>query len=235
VVARVGTDSGAVTGSVEAAIDWAVAQGADVISISIGVVVPFPSGASPAILRARDAGVLVVVSAGNGLLNTGAAPYPSWMSPYGNNKRALVVGGADAAGQAILSTTGNSDPDVVSWSDGVCVARANSDGYRRMSGTSFSAPLVAGMAGGLAQLARDQGQPSDADQLYELLTRGARNNPLIPYHREGLGSLMPGQFTSMKPHAQAGTLPDYGAQGPWAQADRLYHDEVVRGALPLRR
>jgi subtilisin family serine protease len=224
IIARVGTDGGAVTGSIVQAMDWAVAQGADVISMSIGAVVPVPSVGSAAVARAREAGVLVVVSAGNGLQNAGTAPYPSWMSAYGENEEALVVGGADENGQAILSLTGNSDPDVVSWSDGVCVARANTKSYTHMSGTSFSAPLVAGMAGGLAQRAKDAGQPHDADRVEALLSLGAANNPIVPYHREGLGSLMPTQYNRLTTHAAAGTLPDYEAQGPWATADLAYHD-----------
>src|SRR5439155_15188380 len=76
VIARVGDNSGSITGDIEAAIDWAVAQGADVISMSIGAVVPVPLP-SAAIQRANAAGVIVVVAAGNGVANFGLAPFPA--------------------------------------------------------------------------------------------------------------------------------------------------------------
>ncbi|HWH09365.1 MAG TPA: S8 family serine peptidase, partial [Candidatus Thermoplasmatota archaeon] len=43
VVARVGNDKGEVVGNIDAAFDWAVAQGADVISMSIGGIAPLPA------------------------------------------------------------------------------------------------------------------------------------------------------------------------------------------------
>lgn len=226
IVARVGTDSGAITGNIENAIDWARHQGADVITMSIGATLPVGSGRSDAIERAYFSGVLMIVSAGNGVNNMGVAPYPTWMSAYGNNRGALVVGAADWTGQALLSTTGNHDPDVVSWGDSVCVARANTQNYTFMSGTSFSAPIVAGMAGGLAQLARDAGQPEDAQRLMTLLTLGARNNPIVPYAREGLGSLVGTQYQALTAHATAGTTPNYLAQGGTASADLSYYERT---------
>lgn len=230
VIARVGDDAGAITGSVEQAIAWSVAQGADVISISIGSVIPTFASATEEIQAARDAGVLVVVSAGNGLLNAGAVPYPTWASVYGHNEEALVVGGANANGQALTSTTGNMDPDVVSWSDAICVALANTgDEYSRWSGTSFSTPLVAGMSASVLQRSRDAGHPLDAEGLEVLMSRASTNNPLVPYAREGLGSLMAREHARALAHAEAGTLPDYAAQGAWAEADLAYHETVLGG------
>lgn len=223
IIARVGDDAGAITGSVEGAIDWAREQGADVISMSLGVSVPLQGARSAAINRANAAGIVVVVSAGNGLLNAGAAPYPAWMSAFGNNREAIVVGASDRTGQALTSTTGNSDPDVVSWGDNVCVARANTRNYTRMSGTSFSAPLVAGMAGGLKQISQDAGRSDDRARIEELLLKGASNNPITPYLREGLGHLVVDEFNKLKEHAAAGTTPDYLAQGPEAEVDWTYY------------
>lgn len=226
VIARVGTDSGAISGSVTSAINWAVSQGADVISISIGTIVPFPIRGD-AIRAAEAAGVVVVVSAGNGAGNVGTAPYPSWTSSYGNDPYALSVGGGSRSGGTVTSTTGNSDPDVTSWSDSVCVARANVGTYGKMSGTSFSAPLVAGMAGGAIDVARQNGQSDDPVAIKTLLKRSATNNPISPYHREGLGFLLMNEWFRVQAHAAAGTLPDYDAQGAHALADRVYHEEVM--------
>lgn len=223
IVARVGTDSGAITGSIDAAFDWAVAQGADVISMSIGGTVPLPGGTAGGIYRARQAGVLVVVSAGNGLLNAGTAPYPMWLTSYGSSDDVVSVGSANRFGGP--STTGNLDPDVSSWSDGVCVARAGG-GYTTMSGTSFSAPLVAGMATGAIREARAAGAPDDADRVERLLLLSATNGPAPPYAMQGMGFLLDREWPRVVAHARAGTFPDYDAQGAHAVADREYHDQV---------
>lgn len=232
VVARVGTDSGSIQGSLDAAFDWSVEQGADVISMSIGGVVPFPGVGASAIQRARAAGVLVVVSAGNGLANAGTAPYPMWTTTYGNSDDVISVGASTR--QGTTSLIGNLDPDVSSWGSGVCVARRNSTGYMNMSGTSFAAPLVAGMAGRAIELARANGQDASADRVERLVLLSATNAATTPYALQGMGFLLDKEAPRLFQHAAAGTLPDYDAQGTHAVADRVYHDTVlepVRNAI----
>lgn len=230
IIARVGDDGGAIEGDISAAFDWAVAQGADVISMSIGGIVPLPTFGEPGIERARAAGVLVVVSAGNGLANAGAAPYPSWSTTFGNSNAVLSVGGGSRFGGS--STTGNLDPDVSSWSDGVCVAKKGG-GYTTMSGTSFAAPLVAGMAGKAMEEARAFGQPDDADHVERLLLTSASNSAATPYALQGMGFLLDGQWPTVLANARAGTLPNYDAQGQHAVLDRTYHDTVLEPVRAL--
>jgi hypothetical protein len=152
---------GAVHADVTRAVLFAVHHGARVINLSLG-----DKGASPmlqvAIDFARSRGVVVVVAAGNNGVDTG-----TWLPA--NLKGALVVGATDLAdrkprfgnwGQHVsLAAPGT---DVVSWrarrTDFVLVATAGKS-YKpeenfvgadrqlyRASGTSFSAPLVAGAA-----------------------------------------------------------------------------------------
>lgn len=228
IIARVGDNGGAITGNIDAAFDWAVAQGADVISMSIGGIVPLPAIPAQGAHRAREAGVLVVVSAGNGLANLGLAPYPSWTTSYGNSDDVLSVGSSTRSGGS--STSGNLDPDVTSWGVGVCVARRGG-GYTTMSGTSFAAPLVAGMAGKAMEEARANGQPASADRVERLVLLSATNSQATPYALQGMGFLLDREFPRLVAHARAGTLPDYDAQGQHAVLDRQYHDAVLK---PLR-
>jgi hypothetical protein len=196
--------------------------------VSFGSTIPEPVS-QPGLREARAAGVLPVVSAGNGLANAGVAPFPSWLGAWGAMPDVLSVGALTRAGGNSL--VGNSDPDVASWGDQVCVAQANTRGYVIESGTSFAAPLVAGMAGKAIEIARANGAPSDADHVEKLLLYSARNSLLLPYHREGMGFLLDGQWPAVAARAADGTIPDYDAQGAWAQADRAYREQVL---VPLR-
>ena len=141
--------------------------------------------------------------------------------------RGGLIGGGNRGGGTVGSTTGNTDPDVTSWSDNVCIAQANTRGYVQESGTSFAAPLVAGMAGKAIEIARANGQPADRDHVYDLILFSASNSVTSPYAREGMGFLLNAQWPVLQAHAAAGTLPDYDAQGAWAAADHQYHDQAV--------
>lgn len=228
IIARVGTDAGAIEGSIDAAFDWAVGQGADVITMSIGGIVPLPAQSASGIHRARAAGVLVIVAAGNGLANLGAVPYPSWTTLYGNSDDVLSVGSGTRQGGS--STGGNLDADVTSWSSGVCVAKTGG-GYRTMSGTSFAAPLVAGIAASGMSAAREAGADDSADRIERVVLLSATNTAATPYALQGMGFVLDREAPRVLQHAAAGTLPDYDAQGAHAVADRVYHDSVL---IPLR-
>lgn len=193
------------------AIRWAVAEaGADVISISISSFVPVPGvldGADEAIEEARAAGVLVVVSAGNGVLDLGALPFPSEAGLYGLSPSALVVGSSGRLGPSLsLTDNGNLDPELVAWSQAACVAAAGSTGYVQMTGTSFSAPLVAGAAASVIAEARATGQLDDAGRV-ETILKHAATDSLLPYAKEGWGFVSDGEVAAARAAAAAGTLP----------------------------
>jgi beta propeller repeat protein len=132
------------------AIDYAIANGADVLSMSFGFAVPVAE-MEAALTRASTAGITLVASAGNGGVDLPNYPasYPNVISvaasdigreranysQFGYWVDVAAPGGENGTGQQILSTV----PLVGSaWTD--------PSGYRGMQGTSMAAPYVAGMA-----------------------------------------------------------------------------------------
>ncbi len=141
-----------------AGMQWAVAQGAKVISMSLGG--SEPSDGTDPMSQALDqlsaqSGALFVVAAGN----TGSE---ASMSAPGAADAALTVGAVDSADQlADFSSTGPRygdyalKPDIAAPGVDILAALAGgnaSDGYyTTMSGTSMATPHVAGAAAILAQ------------------------------------------------------------------------------------
>ena len=137
--------SGSIEDVVEG-IDFAVAQGADVINLSLGGDVPLvgsDESFDAAIGRALDAGRVVVAASGNDGLPACGQPSAggrllcvgsvdenrqrSFFSNFGNGLGVMAPGGSALLGRDILST----------FNDG---------GYAELAGTSQAAPHVAGVA-----------------------------------------------------------------------------------------
>jgi len=146
-----------------AAIEWAEAQGADLVSSSLGYLTfdpGFPSylpsdlnGATAVTTLAAEAaaerGLLVVSSAGNG----GWAADRNTLNAPADGPRVLAVAAVDMTGaRAAFSSVGPSadgriKPDLAAPGVGVKVAGSNGPvEYRQANGTSFSCPLTAGAA-----------------------------------------------------------------------------------------
>ncbi|MGV9314339.1 S8 family peptidase [Streptomyces sp. NPDC003691] len=157
-------DYGSLESGTIAAVDWAVAQGADIVNMSFG------SGDTPEIdpLEAhinrvtKEKGVLFAVSAGNEGPRSGSVGSP------GSAAAALTVGAVDDADKlAHFSSTGplhdgTVKPDVTAPGVGITAASApgsaialqfgeNPAGYVSISGTSMAAPHAAGAAALLKQ------------------------------------------------------------------------------------
>nr|WP_307868743.1 type VII secretion-associated serine protease mycosin [Micromonospora sp. C95] len=119
-----------------AAVEYAIRAGADVISVSAG------GGASPRLLHAldtaRSSDVVVVAAAGNRLRNS-SIPYPAAANGV------IAVGGIDSKGSvADISFTG---PGVDIAAPAVDIFSTSlHDGYRKGTGTSGAAAIVAGAA-----------------------------------------------------------------------------------------
>ena len=203
-VAKVGSGPKAtITGDVAAAIEWATdTVGADVISMSLGAgfVLFGDEGTYDAIAYARNSGVLVVVSNGNGFLNAGVPGEPGTLKGYGNSNHVLSVGAADANG--LLVTT---DPEVVA--DYTPTAADNDGGYVKTAGTSFGAPFVAGLGARLLYEARQAGRDPEPAELENLLKFSARDTDMPP-NVEGYGVLDAGSIGAAVAHARAGTAPE---------------------------
>lgn len=123
-----GADSG-----IAAGIDWAVASGAEVISMSLGG--SYSSTIEAACRRAANAGVWCIVAAGNS--GNGGVDYPGKLPDVisvAAIDRNFQIAGFSSRGDK-LDTSGPG-VDIVSAKPG--------GGYQSMSGTSMATPFVAG-------------------------------------------------------------------------------------------
>lgn len=132
-------DDGASETATAAGIDYAVAHGAQVISISEASYVA-AADVVTAINKALAAGVVVVVGTGNDA-KTGNAP-----STYANVPGVLDVAGIDSNGQKYSSGHYGSDVDVAAPANDIEVGVANGQYDGNHSGTSFATPWVSGEA-----------------------------------------------------------------------------------------
>ncbi|GAA2527790.1 S8 family serine peptidase [Pilimelia columellifera] len=167
-----GPDGSAADLDIIEGIDWATAHGAKVINLSLGGPEDSPL-LREALQRAVAAGVVVVAAAGNTGENT-----PQYPAAY---PEAIAVGATDDAGALADFSTSGDWVDLVAPGFNIWSADAGSGSYVSDSGTSFSAPLVAGavalarsahrtltpaeVAARLARTARDAG-PAGRDPYY---------------------------------------------------------------------
>ena len=146
-------------------IDWAISNGADIISMSLG---GLPGDSDPlfeeAINTAWENGVIVVASAGN------SGPEPSSISSPGMESRALSVGASDIYNNVTFfssrgpSPNGIVDPDIVAPGRGILSLEPGGL-YTIASGTSMSAPAVAGVVALLLSLNRSADLGANIDDI----------------------------------------------------------------------
>jgi subtilisin family serine protease/Tol biopolymer transport system component len=175
--------------------EWAVAQGADVVNMSLGTT--FPSDGNDPVSLALDQlsethGVLFVTTAGN----TGPGAWT--IGAPGAASRGLTVAAVDRAGELTeWSSQGprlanfGLKPEVTAPGLGIVSARASEgwfgtpvgEHHARLSGTSMAAPHVAGAAAILLQA-----DPSlDAAALKAALVTTAEPNGAAHIYRQGGG------------------------------------------------
>jgi len=138
------------TSWVLAGMEYAVDNGADVVSVSLGGSVGTERSNdryTEAVNSATERGAVVVTSAGNGGDEYGTVTTP------GVQSRALTVGASvDDDGVPAFSSRGPTKygyylkPDLVAPGRGVASAKAGTDGFARKTGTSMAAPAVSGVA-----------------------------------------------------------------------------------------
>ncbi|MFJ4624688.1 S8 family serine peptidase [Streptomyces sp. NPDC088812] len=186
-----------------AGMEWAVAQGADVVNMSLGTRLP-SSGTDPLsqavnTLSAQSE-ALFVASAGN------SGPGASTVGAPAAADAALTVGAVDSTG-AIASFSsrgprlgnGSIKPDVTAPGVAVIAPRAKGtpvgdvdpegpqgpvdDNYTALSGTSMAAPAAAGAVALLAQAHQDW----DGERLKDALMSTAGPQPAQSVHVQGSG------------------------------------------------
>lgn len=212
-----------------AAIRWAVdTVHTDIVSISIGSVVPVPAAlyqdTFDAIQYAREHGVLVVVSNGNGWGDLGVVPgEPGWANSSAASPYALSVGAAKSIGY-----TNSTDPEVSAVYSITGPSNANDTDYVDNGGTSFGTPYVAGFAAAVLYASRQGGHALSADALEQFVKDSAHDDPVYPPQTEGYGEVSQAQLATAVADARNGTRPTR----PSPDVSALYVDGVV-GTLRL--
>jgi Subtilase family len=204
-----------------AALEWADSIGVDIVSSSLGYLV-FDGGVrpySPADLNgdvavttvaadsAARRGILIVTSAGND------GPGSRTISTPADGDSVLAVGAEDSLGViAAFSSRGPTadgrlKPDFTAPGVAVCVV-TGTDVVRRMSGTSFSTPLLAASAALVKQL-----HPTLAPMQLRDAFRAAGTNRSAPDSVQGWGrpdvaraAVFPGGVTAIAPLPGGGAL-----------------------------
>jgi subtilisin len=126
---------------IAAGINWAIDQGATIISMSLGG----GSAYEPtrrAIQRANEAGILVCASAGN----SGQRLPRNTIGFPGRHLESYCSGSMDQQGRiSSFSSAGREMDGVTPGSQIVSCSNSNPRGFRTMSGTSMSCPFAAGL------------------------------------------------------------------------------------------
>jgi hypothetical protein len=225
-IARVARASDEIDGDLlPGAIRWCVEHArADVISVSIGSLVPLPgaqNGVSAPVYRAldaaREAGVLVVVSNGNGAGDVGLVPSAGALSNYGSSLSVLAVGASGADGLTV-----SDDPEVAAQFRVRAPRHDSSTAVGPIAGTSFGAPLTAGFALSVLRASDEAGRRLTVGALEQLVKDAARDTELPP-STEGYGVIDAAQLPRALVHAREGTSP----ARPSPDVSALYVEEVA--------
>jgi subtilisin len=175
-ILRVSDNDGAAIVDIREAIYYAVDNGADIISISLGGDIGDSVQCMEALQYADDHGVLVVMAAGNEYYTEPTAPAVAAQEIDG----ALAVGAIGQSGDDIYipsfsNDAGSSTPYGYVLAAGVDVEAYNLDGVTidDVSGTSFSAPLVAAEAAILLSTGLIADNASTDEALVNLITSSA--------------------------------------------------------------
>jgi subtilisin family serine protease len=179
-------------GWITAGINWALDQGADIISMSLGA----PVGNSQLHMAVHSAladGAIMVCAAGNsGHLFSNSIDYPG---RYGS---VISVGSHDRNGMPSGFSSRGGEIDFLAPGDGIWSTYKNGS-YARLSGTSMATPFVAGLAALILARHRQSSVSrtpiNNTDDMREHLARMAAH----PGHHDsarGYGPLLPFSYFS---------------------------------------
>jgi len=157
------------THGVARGIDYAIAGGARIINLSLAAAHPSPI-LDEALVRARDAGVLVLAAAGNQGRDLGVLPtYPA----ASTLENVVAVAASDERGALSVISSFGTAVDLVAPGERVLSTAMGGD-YEWRTGTSMAAPMAAGAAALVASIAPG----ADWRALRDALVGGARPSPL---------------------------------------------------------
>lgn len=168
--------------------EWAIDQGADVVSMSLGSEQPTdckdPMSLATEELTKQNKTLFVIAAGNSGARETVSSP--------GCVEDVLTVGAVDSSGApADFSSHGatleghNLKPDLAAPGVAIAGAATGTGGYVKMSGTSMATPHVAGAAALLAQAHPDY----TAQQLKAALVSSVKEDAQGDVYTEGSGEL----------------------------------------------
>ncbi|MEU2561093.1 S8 family peptidase [Streptomyces longispororuber] len=210
-----GTDS-----SIAAGMEWAVAQGAKIVNMSLGSLdTPGTEPLEEAVTRLSGKALFVVAAGNDG-------PEPGTVNAPGSTPEALTVGSVDKSDDIAEDSGRGPNADGVTKPDltapGVAITAAASsqapdqdatDGYISLSGTSMATPHVAGAAAMLLQ----QHPTWSGARLKAVLTGSAEPNPKLTAHQQGAGRVDLTRAVSASVVSSPGSL-SFGTQA-WPHTD----------------
>lgn len=154
------------SGSIQAiikGIDWAIAEGIDILSMSLGASQDPGAPLHDAIKRARAAGIILIAASGNENTHIG------WPAAY---DEVISVGAIDQGfNRASFSNFGDSLDVVAPGVDILSTYPGNR--YARLSGTSMATPIVTGIVALVQAYARKSGFKATPDKIVELIAQGS--------------------------------------------------------------
>lgn len=224
-----------------AGIEWAEAMGADVITTSLSYTrwyrVAQLDGRTAVTTKmanlAWERGVVILNSAGND------GPGPSTVGAPGDAPGEITVGAVNLQGQIVGFSSrgptgdGRVKPDVVAPGTGVLVVRGGElDGYQRGGGTSYSVPLVAGVAALVVEAHPDWGPDAVREAIVMSASRADRPDNdygwgIVNARAAILYPLLEGRVTS-----RDGGAPLAGARVAWERVGESKGEWAVPSDAP---
>lgn len=149
------------------AIDYALNNGADIVSMSIGSKADLSPGMRQVLQRAKEAGITFTAPSGNEGVSFVRSP--------ANDERVIAVGGINNDKSIARMTNNSVDIEAYALSTDLLIAN-NSDEmpYKKISGTSFANAIVAGQLALILSYARSKGKEIKVRDFLEYYNLHAR-------------------------------------------------------------
>lgn len=159
-IGKIVPDGGALTiDPILQGIEWAISQGADIMSLSFGTLSPIPR-IKAAIDKAIDKGLFIVCAAGNRA--KAGVEYPA---AYDNT---IAVAALGEDGQIVNKSARGDELTIAAPGKNICSTYLN-NGYKRLSGTSMATPFVVGVIALMLAKHRQHGGQTPVETQQQLI------------------------------------------------------------------